>query len=225
MVVTMNRGAAAALALAGALGLTACRQHAVDLVAKTVVNDTSAVAELSHTNRLAREKSPYLLQHQYNPGDWYAWGEEAFGKARRANQPIFLSIGYSTCHWCHVMERESFENPEVAAYLNAHFVSIKVDREERPDGLPPALAANTAALGDASHRIGQVGGGYPFPPRAVERHQRPLARVGADPRGPARCGLPVQEQLRRGARRLRRRPQVPAAQPAAVPAALRQSVP
>ncbi len=129
----MNRGAAAALALAGALGLTACRQHAVDLVAKTVVNDKSAVAELSHTNRLAREKSPYLLQHQYNPVDWYAWGEEAFAKARRANQPIFLSIGYSTCHWCHVMERESFEKPEVAAYLNAHFVSIKVDREERPD--------------------------------------------------------------------------------------------
>jgi len=84
-------------------------------------------------NRLAREKSPYLLQHQHNPVDWYAWGEEAFARARQQNQPIFLSIGYSTCHWCHVMERESFENPEVAAFLNAHFVSIKVDREERPD--------------------------------------------------------------------------------------------
>ena len=85
------------------------------------------------TNRLAREKSPYLLQHQHNPVDWYAWGEEAFARARRENLPIFLSIGYSTCHWCHVMERESFENAQVAAFLNEHFVSIKVDREERPD--------------------------------------------------------------------------------------------
>lgn len=87
----------------------------------------------SFTNRLAREKSPYLLQHQHNPVDWFPWGEEAFAKARAERQPIFLSIGYSTCHWCHVMERESFEDPEVARFLNAHFVSIKVDREERPD--------------------------------------------------------------------------------------------
>jgi uncharacterized protein YyaL (SSP411 family) len=86
-----------------------------------------------HANRLAREKSPYLLQHQHNPVDWFAWGEEAFSKARAENKPIFLSIGYSTCHWCHVMERESFENETIAAILNAHFVSIKVDREERPD--------------------------------------------------------------------------------------------
>ncbi len=84
-------------------------------------------------NRLAKEKSPYLLQHAHNPVDWYPWGEEAFEKARRENKPIFLSIGYSTCHWCHVMERESFENPEIADLLNQHFVSIKVDREERPD--------------------------------------------------------------------------------------------
>jgi len=86
-----------------------------------------------HTNRLAREKSPYLLQHAHNPVDWFAWNEEAFAKARAENKPIFLSIGYSTCHWCHVMERESFENEEFAKFLNAHFVSIKVDREERPD--------------------------------------------------------------------------------------------
>jgi uncharacterized protein YyaL (SSP411 family) len=84
-------------------------------------------------NRLAREKSPYLLQHAHNPVDWYPWGEEAFAKARAEDKPIFLSIGYSTCHWCHVMERESFENPAIAAVLNAHFVAIKVDREERPD--------------------------------------------------------------------------------------------
>jgi uncharacterized protein YyaL (SSP411 family) len=86
-----------------------------------------------HTNRLAREKSPYLLQHAHNPVDWFAWGDEAFAKARVENQPIFLSIGYSTCHWCHVMERESFEDEKIAAFLNPHFVSIKVDREERPD--------------------------------------------------------------------------------------------
>ncbi len=85
------------------------------------------------TNRLAQEKSPYLLQHQHNPVDWYPWGEAAFEKAKRENKPIFLSIGYSTCHWCHVMERESFENEEIADVLNKYFVSIKVDREERPD--------------------------------------------------------------------------------------------
>jgi uncharacterized protein YyaL (SSP411 family) len=84
-------------------------------------------------NRLAREKSPYLLQHQFNPVDWHPWGEDAFAQARKENKVIFLSIGYSTCHWCHVMERESFENPDIADYLNQHFVSIKVDREERPD--------------------------------------------------------------------------------------------
>jgi uncharacterized protein YyaL (SSP411 family) len=85
------------------------------------------------TNRLIREKSPYLLQHAHNPVDWYPWGEEAFEKARRENKPIFLSVGYSTCHWCHVMERESFESAEVAEFLNRWFVPVKVDREERPD--------------------------------------------------------------------------------------------
>jgi uncharacterized protein YyaL (SSP411 family) len=85
------------------------------------------------TNRLAREKSPYLLQHAHNPVDWLPWGEEAFAKARRENKPIFLSIGYSTCHWCHVMAHESFENADVAAIMNREFVNIKVDREERPD--------------------------------------------------------------------------------------------
>jgi uncharacterized protein len=86
-----------------------------------------------HTNRLAREKSPYLLQHARNPVDWFAWDNEAFARARAENKPIFLSVGYSTCHWCHVMERESFEDEKIAAFLNDHFVSIKVDREERPD--------------------------------------------------------------------------------------------
>ncbi|MGE5552378.1 MAG: thioredoxin domain-containing protein [Betaproteobacteria bacterium] len=85
------------------------------------------------SNRLAYEKSPYLLQHARNPVDWYPWGTEAFEKAKREDKPVFLSIGYSTCHWCHVMERESFEDAEVAAVLNEHFVAVKVDREERPD--------------------------------------------------------------------------------------------
>ena len=84
-------------------------------------------------NRLAHERSPYLLQHAANPVDWYPWSEEAFARARQEDKPIFLSIGYSTCHWCHVMEHESFVSPEIAALLNQHFVSIKVDREERPD--------------------------------------------------------------------------------------------
>jgi uncharacterized protein len=86
-----------------------------------------------YANRLAREKSPYLLQHAHNPVDWYPWGEEAFAKARRENKPIFLSVGYSTCHWCHVMAHESFESKEVAAIMNREFINIKVDREERPD--------------------------------------------------------------------------------------------
>jgi uncharacterized protein len=84
-------------------------------------------------NRLASEQSPYLLQHKDNPVDWRPWGTDAFDAARRENKPIFLSIGYSTCHWCHVMEHESFENREIAEILNSHFISIKVDREERPD--------------------------------------------------------------------------------------------
>src|SRR2546422_2763280 len=86
-----------------------------------------------YTNRLLQETSPYLLQHAHNPVDWFPWGEEALAKARAEEKPIFLSIGYAACHWCHVMERESFENESTAAQLNRDFVAIKVDREERPD--------------------------------------------------------------------------------------------
>lgn len=86
-----------------------------------------------HMNQLIHEKSPYLLQHAHNPVDWFPWGEEAFAKAKKEDKPIFLSIGYSTCHWCHVMERESFENEQIAQLMNEAFVNIKVDREERPD--------------------------------------------------------------------------------------------
>ena len=105
-------------------------------------------------NRLAESNSPYLLQHAGNPVDWYPWGEEAFGKARREGKPILLSIGYSTCHWCHVMERESYEDEEVADYLNAHCVSIKLDREERPDVDRVYMTAFQAMFGQ--------GGGWPL---------------------------------------------------------------
>ncbi len=98
-----------------------------------------------HTNRLIHETSPYLLQHAHNPVDWYAWGDEALSHAKEGNRPILLSIGYSTCHWCHVMERESFENEAIAALMNRHFICIKVDREERPD-LDEVYMAATLAL-------------------------------------------------------------------------------
>src|SRR5213596_2128785 len=87
----------------------------------------------ARVNRLAREKSPYLLQHAYNPVDWFPWGEEAFAKARQEDKPILVSIGYSTCHWCHVMEKETFEDRAVGELMNQTVVAIKVDREERPD--------------------------------------------------------------------------------------------
>ncbi|HAH35364.1 MAG TPA: thioredoxin domain-containing protein, partial [Algoriphagus sp.] len=84
-------------------------------------------------NRLIHSQSPYLLQHAHNPVDWYPWGEEALEKAKRENKPILVSIGYSACHWCHVMERESFEDKVTADLMNEHFICIKIDREERPD--------------------------------------------------------------------------------------------
>ncbi len=98
-------------------------------------------------NRLARETSPYLLQHAHNPVDWYAWGEEALARAKREDRPILLSIGYAACHWCHVMERESFENPEIARLMNESFVCIKVDREERPDIDDIYMSATVAMSG------------------------------------------------------------------------------
>ena len=128
---------------------------------KAKENTTSSKITLQETtnphkrkpNRLINEKSPYLLQHAYNPVDWYPWGEEAFQKALRENKPIFLSIGYSTCHWCHVMEYESFEDEEIAQLLNENFVSIKVDREERPDLDNIYMAVCQAMTG---------GGGWPL---------------------------------------------------------------
>ncbi|HWY51563.1 MAG TPA: thioredoxin domain-containing protein [Chthoniobacterales bacterium] len=147
-------------------------------------------AHPAHTNKLAQEKSPYLLQHAHNPVDWYPWGEEAFAKARRENKPIFLSIGYSTCHWCHVMAHESFENEETAAIMNREFVSIKVDREERPDVDRVYMTFVQATTGGGGWPMSVwltpdlkpfVGGTY-FPP--VDRYGQPgftkvLERIAA----------------------------------------------
>ena len=97
-------------------------------------NGTAKTAtESGPANRLSRESSPYLLMHAHNPVDWYPWGPEAFEKARSENKPVFLSVGYSSCYWCHVMERQVFSNQKIADYMTEHFVCIKVDREERPD--------------------------------------------------------------------------------------------
>ena len=112
------------------------------LIAATTFSGAVAVSqETAHkdqhkkhkANRLAGESSPYLLMHAHNPVDWYPWGEEAFAKAKKENKPVFLSIGYSSCYWCHVMERGVFTNEKIAKYMNEHFVNIKLDREERPD--------------------------------------------------------------------------------------------
>ncbi|MBI5070179.1 MAG: thioredoxin domain-containing protein [Deltaproteobacteria bacterium] len=130
-----------------------------------------------YTNRLALESSPYLLQHAHNPVDWRPWGDEAFADARQSGRPVFLSVGYSTCHWCHVMEEESFEDPEIAAFLNHHFVPVKVDREERPDVDAVYMTAVQALSGGGgwpmsvwlnADREPFFGGTY-FPPRDGDR--------------------------------------------------------
>ncbi len=116
------------------LTLVSCGQSPESPAGNNGQNHGEAMdSSFAHTNRLIGETSPYLLQHAHNPVDWYPWGDEALQKAREEDKPIFLSIGYSACHWCHVMERESFENDDIAQVLNEHFIAIKVDREERPD--------------------------------------------------------------------------------------------
>ncbi|HLK27259.1 MAG TPA: thioredoxin domain-containing protein, partial [Puia sp.] len=131
------------------------------------------------TNRLAKETSPYLLQHAHNPVDWYPWGEEALQRAKRENKPILVSIGYAACHWCHVMERESFEDKETAELMNANFINIKIDREERPDLDHIYMDAVQAITGSGGWPLNVFltpdakpfyGGTY-FPPRAF--HNRP----------------------------------------------------
>ena len=128
------------------------------------------------TNRLAQETSPYLRQHAHNPVDWYPWGAEALQQARELDRPIFLSIGYSACHWCHVMEKESFENPEVGQVLNEHFVSIKVDREERPD--LDQIYMTAVQIMTRQGRLADVGVSDARPEALLRRHllsaRRPL---------------------------------------------------
>ncbi|HEY6554353.1 MAG TPA: thioredoxin domain-containing protein, partial [Vicinamibacteria bacterium] len=130
-----------------------------------------------YTNRLVLESSPYLLQHAHNPVNWYPWGDEAFEAARRLGRPVLLSIGYATCHWCHVMEEESFEDPEIARVLNEGYVAIKVDREERPDVDAVYMSAVQALIGRGgwpmtvwltADREPFFGGSY-FPPRDGDR--------------------------------------------------------
>ncbi len=128
----MQLAAICFLATTLAVGLSACDGSRHHTKPDSAMN-TNQPPSPRHTNRLAGEKSPYLLQHAHNPVDWFAWGDEAFARAQAENKPIFLSIGYSTCHWCHVMERESFEDEKIGGYLREHFISIKLDREERPD--------------------------------------------------------------------------------------------
>src|SRR5688572_22795453 len=113
--------------------ITADRRGSVASLRSDVCPATGRLYPESMANRLAEETSPYLLQHKDNPVDWHPWGEEALARSRDEDKPILLSIGYSACHWCHVMERESFEDPEIAALMNERFVPVKVDREERPD--------------------------------------------------------------------------------------------
>ena len=144
------------------------------------------------SNRLAKETSPYLLQHSDNPVDWHPWGEEALDRAREEDRPILLSVGYSACHWCHVMERESFEDAETAAFMNEHFVNVKVDREERPDVDSLYMEATQAMTGH---------GGWPMTvfcdpdgvPRQTPRHPTRTSRPGCPGAGAGRgsCWLPA----------------------------------
>ena len=129
-------------------------------------------------NHLQNETSPYLLQHAENPVDWYPWGEEAFRRAKEEDKPVFLSIGYSTCHWCHVMARESFQDAETARLLNRWFISIKVDREERPDldSVDMAACQPLFNAGKGAFFCGDV-----FPQAQPGRHGWIPRAVGADP--------------------------------------------
>ncbi len=170
------------------------------------------MAEPKHTNRLAHESSPYLLQHAHNPVDWYPWGIEALTRARTEHKPILLSIGYSACHWCHVMEHESFENEEIARLMNEHFVNIKVDREERPDLDQVYMNAVQLMTGHGGwpmtvfltpDLVPFYGGTY-FPP--VDRHNLPgfprlLSAIASafeqDPDGIAQTANSILAELRR----------------------------
>ena len=160
-------------------------------------------------NRLAQETSPYLLQHRDNPVDWYPWGPEALARAREEDRPILLSVGYSACHWCHVMERESFEDPETAAYMNEHFVNVKVDREERPD--VDALYMEAVQAMSGQRRLADDGLPRPRRGAVLRRHLLPARRGPRHaelPDGDGGGGRGVCGQAR-GAARARRRRRAP----------------
>ena len=125
------------------------------------------------SNHLAHENSPYLLQHASNPVDWYPWGTEALDAARLQNKPIFLSIGYAACHWCHVMERESFEDPHTAELLNSNFIAIKVDREQTTRPGQHLHAGGAGA--DGFRGLATVGLPHPRPPTVLRRHLFPAS--------------------------------------------------
>ena len=164
-------------------------------------------------NRLAQETSPYLLQHADNPVDWQPWGEEALGRARAEGKPLLVSIGYSACHWCHVMERESFEDPETAAVMNEHFVNVKVDREERPDVDAVYMDAVIALTGQ---------GGWPLTVFLTPEGEPFFGGTYFPPE--PRHGLPSFRQvLRAVADAYRERPEDVAAQADALVVALRRS--
>ncbi len=146
-------------------------------------------------NRLAQETSPYLLQHAENPVDWYPWGDEALTRAREQNRPLLVSIGYSACHWCHVMAHESFEDPEIASLMNERFVCVKVDREERPDVDAVCMAACQAINGHGGWPLNVFltpdqqpffAGTY-FPPLAAPRATELADGDRGDRRGLARA--------------------------------------
>src|SRR5580693_1472634 len=139
-----------------------------------------------YTNRLSRETSPYLRQHAHNPVDWYAWGPEAFAAARTLGRPVHLSVGYSACHWCHVMAEESFEDEATARLLNENFINIKVDREERPDV--------DRIYQIAQQLLTQRGGGWPLTMFLCHDDQRPFFGGTYFPREP-RYGMPAFAQL------------------------------
>jgi len=176
--ISMKLHFACAVLLAMLTGVASFPLHAVQ---QNTVENSLAKAKAAGTkpNRLIDETSPYLLQHAYNPVDWYPWGDAAFDKARKENKPIFLSIGYSTCHWCHVMAHESFENEAIAKLLNQHFVAIKVDREERPDIDNVYMAATELINGHGgwpmtvflNQRLEPFHAGTYFPPETRGEHR------------------------------------------------------
>ncbi|HUG92557.1 MAG TPA: thioredoxin domain-containing protein, partial [Planctomycetaceae bacterium] len=154
-----SHGAFVCALVGGLLACLAACDGARGTAAQEDRADEPAARERRTPNRLIRESSPYLLLHAHNPVDWYPWGSEAFERAKREGKPVFLSIGYSSCYWCHVMERLVFENAEIAAYMNEHFVNVKVDREERPDVdeiYMTALQVYFQAIGS------RQGGGWPL---------------------------------------------------------------